>query len=69
MDDTNLEWLDQKSPINHPFKGFNPTDLLLPQLTHLNPIFGPELPKLKKIPKKKVSIPKCSLIMLIDLQT
>jgi len=27
-----FEWLDQKSPINHPFKGFGPIDLLLPQL-------------------------------------
>jgi hypothetical protein len=45
MDDTNVEWLDQKSPINHLFKGFSPTDLLLPQLTSLNPMFGPEFPK------------------------
>jgi hypothetical protein len=45
MDDINVEWLDQKSPINNPFKGFDPTDLLLPQLTFSNPIFGHELPK------------------------
>ncbi len=45
MDDINVEWLDQKSPINHPFKGFGPTNLLLPQLTFPNPIFGPELLK------------------------
>ncbi len=45
MDDTNVQWLDQKPPINHPFKGFSPTNLLFPQLTSLNPIFGPEFPK------------------------
>jgi hypothetical protein len=43
MDDMNVEWLDQKSPINHSFKGFCPTDVLLPQLICLNPIFGLEL--------------------------
>jgi hypothetical protein len=41
MDDTNAEWLDKKSLINHSFKGFVPTDLLLPQLTSFTPIFGP----------------------------
>ncbi len=30
MDHTNVEWLDKKKPINHPFKGFDPTNLLLP---------------------------------------
>jgi len=45
MDDINVAWLDQKSPINHSFKGFGHTDLLLPQLTSPNPIFGPKLPK------------------------
>jgi hypothetical protein len=45
MDDINVEWLDKKSPINHSFKGFGRTDLLLPQLTSPNPIFGPKLPK------------------------
>ncbi len=34
--------LDQKSPINHLFKGFSPINLLL---TSPNPIFGPEFPK------------------------
>jgi hypothetical protein len=43
MDDTNMEWLDQKSPINHPHKGFNPINMLLPQLISQNPIFGPKL--------------------------
>ncbi len=43
MDDTNVEWLDKKSPINHSLKGFAPINLLLPQLTFLNPIFGLEL--------------------------
>jgi len=28
MDDTNVEWLDQKPPINHPFKGFGPTNTI-----------------------------------------
>ncbi len=45
MDDRNVEWLDNKSPINHMFKGFSPTDLLLPQLIFPNPIFGLELLK------------------------
>ncbi len=37
MDDINVEWLDQKSLINHPFKGLGPTNLLFPQLTSLIP--------------------------------
>jgi hypothetical protein len=45
MDDRNVEWLDNKSHINHPFKGFGPIDLLLPQLISPNPIFGPKLLK------------------------
>jgi hypothetical protein len=45
MDDTNVEWLDKKSHINHMFKGFDPIDILFPQLTSLNPIFGPKIPK------------------------
>ncbi len=52
MDDTNVEWLDQKSPINHPFKGFDPTDLLFPQLFFWHPIFGHELPKEIGFPKR-----------------
>jgi hypothetical protein len=46
MDDTNVEWLDQKSPIKHPFKGLSPTDLPLPQRTFAIPIF--RLNSLKK---------------------
>jgi hypothetical protein len=53
MDDINVEWLDQKSPINHMFKGFGPTNLLVPQLTSLNPIFGPKLPEEMGFPKRK----------------
>jgi hypothetical protein len=53
MDDTNVEWLDQKSRINHLFNGFGPTDLLLPQLTCPNPIFGPKLPKETRFLDKK----------------
>jgi hypothetical protein len=37
--------MDQKSPRNHPFKGVNPTNMLLPHLIPPNPIFGPELSK------------------------
>ncbi len=50
MDHTNVEWLDKKKPINHPFKALDPTNLLFPQFTfpnvHLsevpfkNPSFG-----------------------------
>jgi hypothetical protein len=43
MDDRNAKWLDNKSPINHLFKGFSPTNMLLPQLTFPNPIFGPKV--------------------------
>jgi hypothetical protein len=46
MDDTNVEWLYQKSPINHPFKGFSPIDILFPQLT--SPIHIFRLNSLKK---------------------
>ncbi len=53
MDDTNVEWLNQKSPINHLFRGFGPTDLLLPQYTSLNSIFGLEFPKEIGFPKRK----------------
>ncbi len=53
MDDTNVEWLDKKSPVNHMFKGFDPTDLMLPQLTSLNPIFKPKFLKKTSFPKKK----------------
>jgi len=55
MDDTNVEWLDQKPPINHPFKGFGPINLLFPQLTYLNLVFGPELPEETSFPKKLFS--------------
>jgi hypothetical protein len=53
MDDINVEWLDQKSPINHMFKGFGLIDLLFPQLTFLNPIFGTELLE-EKISQRKI---------------
>jgi hypothetical protein len=53
MDDTNVEWLDKKSPINHVCKGFDPIDLLFPQLTSLNPIFKPKFLKETNFPKKK----------------
>jgi hypothetical protein len=52
MDQTNVEWLDQKSLINDPFKGFCPTNLLLPYHIPPNPIFGHELPK-KQISQKE----------------
>jgi hypothetical protein len=55
IDVTNLEWLDQKSPLNHSFKGFGPTDLLLPQFIFLNPIFGLELRKETCFPERKSS--------------
>jgi len=32
MDGINVEWLDKESFINHPFKGFGPTDLFFPHL-------------------------------------
>jgi hypothetical protein len=63
MDDTNAKWLDKKSPINHPLKGFCPTDLLLLQLIYLNPIFGLQLLEETSFLKKNVSILECSLIM------
>jgi hypothetical protein len=53
MDDINVEWLDQKSPINHMFKDFGLIDLLFPQLTFLNPIFGTELLE-EKISQRKI---------------
>jgi hypothetical protein len=46
MDDRNVEWLDNNSPINHPFKGSGPTNLLLPQLIFRIPF--PDLNSLKK---------------------
>ncbi len=45
MDDMNMEWLDRKSRINHPFKGFAPINLILPEPIFPNPIFAPELHK------------------------
>ncbi len=53
MDDINVGWLDQKSPINHPFKGLDPTNLLFRQLTSLNPIFGTRLLEKISFPKRK----------------
>ncbi len=55
----NVEWLDQKSPINHPFKGFCPIDLLLPQLISSNPIFGLELHEETSFLKREVSTLEC----------
>jgi hypothetical protein len=48
MDDMNVEWLDY---INHLFKDLGPINLLFPQLTFSNPIFGPEFLKEKNFPK------------------
>jgi len=45
MEQTNVECLDQKSPVNHSFKGFSPVDVLLRGFTPLNPIFGLEFSK------------------------
>jgi hypothetical protein len=41
------------SLINDPFKDFGPTDLLFPQLTFPNPIFGPKIPKKLGFPRRK----------------
>ncbi len=40
-------------PINHPFKGLDPTNLLLPHLTPSNHIFGPKLSEEIGFPKRK----------------
>jgi hypothetical protein len=53
MDDINVEWLDKKSLLNHLFKGFGLTNLLFPQLTFPNPIFGPKLPEETNFIKRK----------------
>ncbi len=55
MDDMNVEWLDQKSLINHPFKGFGPINLMFPQPTSMNPIFGLEFFEETSFPKRKSS--------------
>jgi hypothetical protein len=48
-----VEWLDQKSPVNHMFKGFYPTDLFFPQLIPPNPVLEPRLLKKIGFPNRK----------------